>query len=95
MTARLRVTIPDSRFLTPPQAAERLGVAPARIIAWIRAGKLRASNLGDGANASYLTNGCFAYQRSATDLPRSPSGRGILGFAAGTRLRMTVLDGPR
>ena len=36
------------RFLTPPAVAKRLGVDPHRVIAWIRQGKLRAVNLGDG-----------------------------------------------
>ena len=35
-------------FYTPPQVAKRLQVSPERVIAWIRAGKLRAVNLSDG-----------------------------------------------
>lgn len=35
-------------YWTPPQIAERLKVAPERVIAWIRSGKLRAVNVGSG-----------------------------------------------
>ena len=34
--------------LTPPQAAEQLGVDPSTVIGWIRTGQLRASNIGKG-----------------------------------------------
>ena len=33
------------RYLSPPQIAERLGVAPRKVIAWIRSGELAAVNL--------------------------------------------------
>lgn len=36
------------RYLTPPAVAKRLGVDHHRVLAWIRSGKLRAVNLGDG-----------------------------------------------
>jgi len=36
------------RYLTPPAVGKILGVTPERVIAWIRAGKLRGINLGDG-----------------------------------------------
>ena len=38
----------ELRLLTPPAVAQRLGVDPARVIGWIRAGRLRAINLSDG-----------------------------------------------
>ena len=37
------------RYLTPPQVAERLGVDGHKILSWIRAGELRAVDVGDGA----------------------------------------------
>jgi|GEM_PF-3707633 len=35
----------DPRWLTPPRVAERLGVDPQKILAWIRKGELLAVNL--------------------------------------------------
>lgn len=34
-----------SEFSTPPEIAERLRVDPAKVVGWIRAGELRASNV--------------------------------------------------
>lgn len=34
-----------SAFLTPPEAAKLLRVDPHKVVAWIRAGELRASNV--------------------------------------------------
>jgi excisionase family DNA binding protein len=45
----MRTTHDTARYLTPPEVAERLGVSPERIIGWIRSGKLRAVNIGDGS----------------------------------------------
>jgi excisionase family DNA binding protein len=42
-------TTADLVFLTPPTVAKRLGVDAHRVLDWIRQGKLRAVNLGDGA----------------------------------------------
>ncbi len=39
---------PD-RYLTPPAVARRYGVDVHRVLGWIRAGQLRAINVGDGA----------------------------------------------
>lgn len=36
------------RHLTPPQIAEALGVDPATVLDWIKAGELRARKLGSG-----------------------------------------------
>jgi excisionase family DNA binding protein len=33
---------------TPPAIAKELGVKPHKVLSWIAAGKLRASNVGDG-----------------------------------------------
>jgi excisionase family DNA binding protein len=32
-------------YLSPPEAGERLGVAAEKVIAWIKAGELRATNV--------------------------------------------------
>lgn len=37
----------ERTFLTPPQVAKQLGVEPAKIIAWIQRGELKASNVAD------------------------------------------------
>ena len=39
--------------LTPPQAAEKLGVKPATVLAMIRAGKLKAINTGQKKRPRY------------------------------------------
>ena len=36
-------------YLSPPKIAERLGIDQHKVLAWIRAGELRAVNVGDGA----------------------------------------------
>lgn len=33
------------RFLTPPEVARRYGVAPQKVLAWIRSGELAAVNV--------------------------------------------------
>lgn len=35
----------STRYLTPPQVAELLGVNPGKVIGWIRGGELRATNV--------------------------------------------------
>jgi len=37
----------NRRNLTPPEVAERLGVAPEKVVAWIRKGELRAINVAN------------------------------------------------
>jgi excisionase family DNA binding protein len=34
-----------SRWLSPPEIAELLGIDDAKVVAWIRAGELKASNV--------------------------------------------------
>jgi hypothetical protein len=36
------------RKLTPPQVAEIFGINPDKVLSWIRAGRLRAVNIGNG-----------------------------------------------
>jgi transposase len=38
-----------SRKLTPPELAKRYGVEPSKVIAWIKAGELRAVNIATKA----------------------------------------------
>lgn len=38
----------ERTVLTPPRVAKQLGVDPATVIAWIRSGQLKASNIGQG-----------------------------------------------
>lgn len=38
----------SERYLTPPQVGKMLGVNADKIVSWIRAGLLRASNVSDG-----------------------------------------------
>ena len=40
----------QTAYLTPPQFAERLGVAVDKIYAWIQTGQLRALNVAQRAN---------------------------------------------
>ena len=40
-------------FRTPPAVGKLLGVDPARVIAWIRSGKLKAVNLSDRTRPRY------------------------------------------
>ena len=37
-----------SRYLSPPQVAQRLAVDAHRVLGWIRKGELHAVNVGDG-----------------------------------------------
>ena len=54
--------------LTPSSVAARYGVHPNRVIAWIRAGELRALNLAINANGrprfSILPDDLEAFERS-------------------------------
>ena len=36
-------------MLTPPRIAKRLAIKPDKVLAWIRAGRLRAVNIGNGS----------------------------------------------
>lgn len=40
----------DRRFFTPTQLAKEIGVAPEKILAWIRKGELRAINIAERRN---------------------------------------------
>lgn len=38
----------SNAYLSPPALARRLGVKPAKILAWIRTGEITAVNIGNG-----------------------------------------------
>lgn len=43
------IPIPETvTYLTPPEAAKIVRVSEEKIVAWIRAGKLRAANVSEG-----------------------------------------------
>ncbi|MFZ1933477.1 MAG: helix-turn-helix domain-containing protein [Thermoguttaceae bacterium] len=42
--------VASTRYLTPPQVAERFGVDPAKVVGWIRKGELGAVNVGNGSS---------------------------------------------
>jgi hypothetical protein len=41
---------PPLRYRTPPQYAKDIGVDPAKVIAWIKRGELRAMNVATNTN---------------------------------------------
>jgi len=43
------MTVEVSRYLTPPQYAEMLGVKPDKILSWIARGELRAIDVSERA----------------------------------------------
>ncbi|MBT6155454.1 MAG: helix-turn-helix domain-containing protein [Planctomycetaceae bacterium] len=60
-------------YLTPPQYAKRLGVKPETVISWIKAGELRAINVGRrGAKRPRYripTDAVVAFENARTALP--------------------------
>lgn len=43
------MSVAKEQFLTPPEISKRFGVATEKVLYWIRSGKLRAVNLGNGS----------------------------------------------
>ena len=43
----------EPRYLTPPQFAQQRGIAPEKVISWIRAGELEAINFSNGTRPRY------------------------------------------
>lgn len=67
-------------MLTPPQLAERWGVSPDKVLAWIRAGELRASNIAKraGGRPRYLIDPADAdafWARRSVEKPQPPTKR--------------------
>ena len=48
MRAKIETTEPCYHFLTPPEIASILRVKPDKVLDWIRQGKLKAVNVGNG-----------------------------------------------
>ena len=67
-----------SRYLTPPQVAERYGVDSAKVICWIRNGEIRA------VDVSTSTGGRPRYRINPVDLALFEASR-----AAGPQPRVT------
>jgi hypothetical protein len=65
----------DRRFFTPPQLAKRFGVAPEKIIGWIRRGELAAINLAaaPGGRPRYRVSlaEVLGFERRRAVIPRS------------------------
>jgi excisionase family DNA binding protein len=65
----------QTRFLTPPQVAERLGVSPGKVVGWLLAGELRSANLASRTTGRprYRVNeadlAAFLAKRSASTAP--------------------------
>ncbi len=68
-------TSPNNRNLTPPQIAERLGVAPRKVISWIVSGELQALNLAHRGcmrpRYSVSPAALAAFERARTVVPTS------------------------
>jgi hypothetical protein len=71
--------------LTPPEIAERYGIAEAKVHAWIRAGELRAINAATTPTGRprYLVDVAdllaFEHARAATPTPAAPRRRKTAG----------------
>jgi excisionase family DNA binding protein len=73
----MSVSALPSRYLSPPEIADRFGVDPAKVVGWIRKGELRAVNVGNGPSRP-------RYRISPADLAAFEAGR-----AAGPRPKIT------
>ena len=68
----------DRQYLTPPQLAERWGVSPEKVYAFIRSGELRAINLATQRGGrpryaiSYEDAEAFERSREVVAAPSSP-----------------------
>lgn len=78
------------RKLTPPVIAARMGVAPEKVIAWIRSGELKAVNVATKANGrprwAVDEQDLAAFERSRSSAARAPA-------PATTKARRKVEDG--
>lgn len=61
---------PEANLLTPPQVAQRYGVSPDTVRAWIASGDLRAVNVGKGKRPRYRVPGEAMKELDAKRLPR-------------------------
>jgi len=70
-----------SRTLTPPQVASRLRVSPEKVIAWIRAGELRAIDVATRGSRRPR------YRIDPADLAAFESGRAVVAKPATSQRR--------
>ena len=74
-----KAAIPDGRWPSSPKVASLLGIDPAKVLGWIRAGQLRAVNVGNGNRPLYRINPSelerFIASRSTTAPPPKPARR--------------------
>jgi len=70
-----------SRTLTPPQVASRLRVSPEKVIAWIRAGELRAIDVATRGSRRPR------YRIDPADLVAFENGRAVVARPAPSRRR--------
>ncbi len=68
---------PGDLAMTPPQVAKKLGVRPSRVLTWIKAGQLKASNLATGNRPRYrvMAEDLEAFLRSREPQPKPPKTR--------------------
>ncbi len=70
-----------SRYLTPPQVAQRFGIDPSKVINWIRSGELHAINV------STSTGGRPRFRISPSDLAIFEAARSAAPMPKITRCR--------
>lgn len=75
-----------SRWLSPPQVAEQLGIDPEKVIAWIRRGELNAVNVAEniGGRPRYRIDpqelAAFLQRRSTSPAPKPVRRRKASGY---------------
>ncbi len=75
----------STRYLTPPQVAEQLGVNASKILTWIRSGELTAINVAASLigrprwRISQADLAVFEQRRQATTPPKSRPRRKTVG----------------
>ena len=74
------MTASFTHYLTPPQYAKRLGVDPAKVVAWIKRGELRAVNVATNASGRPryripVDSICEFEQRRSARQPAKPARR--------------------
>ena len=75
----------STRYLTPPQVAEQLGVNASKILTWIRSGELTAINVAASLigrprwRISQADLAVFAQRRQAITPPKSRPRRKTVG----------------
>ena len=72
---RPAVASPPATVLTPPEVAKQLRCRASQVLAWIRSGELKASNLSKGSRPRYRVtpDDLAAFLKSRQ--PEAPKGR--------------------